>query len=413
MPDTPLRNRLSALLAQRPPRHTLPQAFYTDPEIFEFDLREIYGRSWLLIGLETEIPDPGSYLAMTIGRSPILLLRGQDGVLRGFFNTCRHRGAQILADGCGHAQRLLCPYHQWMYDDTGALRGAGRMPREFDKSAHGLRPIHVRTVAGTVYVCLAAEPPEFDAFHDHLAPMLAGHDLGNAKLAAECTLFERGNWKLVMENARECYHCGAGHPELARSFPTDVRGNFSTAGMVDLPGFIARMEALGLPSAAVQGEWWQASRFPLRDGNVSMTMDGTPCVAKPLCHVNGGDVGSLRWALEPHCFAHAVGDFLIIFSALPLAPQETLVVAKWYVHKDAEEGVDYTRDGLMHVWNETNLQDRALVELNQRGVNSLGYVPGPYSEASESLAIGFTDWYVNSVARRIGAAAPVQKLVDA
>jgi len=183
--------------------------------------------------------------------------------------------------------------------------------------------------------------------------------------------------------------------------------------MVDLPGFIARMEALGLPSAAVQGEWWQASRFPLRDGNVSMTMDGTPCVAKPLCHVNGGDVGSLRWALEPHCFAHAVGDFLIIFSALPLAPQETLVVAKWYVHKDAEEGVDYTRDGLMHVWNETNLQDRALVELNQRGVNSLGYVPGPYSEASESLAIGFTDWYVNSVARRIGVAAPALKLVDA
>lgn len=157
------------------------------------------------------------------------------------------------------------------------------------------------------------------------------------------------------------------------------------------------MEGLGLPCGPVEGSWWQASRFALREGNVSMTLDGAPCVKKPLCAANGGDVGSLRWALEPHNFCHAAGDFLIMFTAIPLAPEETLVTVKWLVHKDAVEGVDYTTDTLTHVWNETNLQDRALVENNQRGVNSVGYVPGPYSPISEALALRFTNWYDDRV----------------
>ena len=396
--EAAIRETIGALMATRRPGHTLPQAFYRDPDIFEFDLRELHGRAWLMLGFEVEIPDPGSYMAVTIGRTPIIVLRGQDGALRGFFNSCRHRGAQIIPDGCGRTARLMCPYHQWIYDETGMLRGAGRMPRDFDRSAHGLIPIHVRTVAGTIYVCMAEEAPDFEDFHDHLAAMLEPHDLLNAKIAATATLIERGNWKLVMENARECYHCSARHPQLATSFPTDARANFESAGQADLARFVAEMEALGLRCGPAEGAWWQASRFALRTGNVSMSIDGGPCVKKPMCTVNGGDVGSLRWALEPHSFTHALGDFVFSFSAIPLAPEETLVVAKWLVHKDAQEGVDYDEAGLIQVWNETNYQDRELVETNQRGVNSIGYVPGPYSLSSESLALRFTDWYAGRVA---------------
>jgi Rieske 2Fe-2S family protein len=385
------------LMATRRPGHSLPGAFYNDPAIFDFDLREIFGKSWLLVGFEVEVTAPGSYLAVTIGRSPIVVLRGQDGELRGFFNSCRHRGAQILPDGCGTAARLMCPYHQWMYDDHGALRGAGRMPRDFDRSQHGLKPIHVRTVAGTVYVCLADDAPDFTEFHDKLAPMLAPHGMLNAKVAAQATLVERGNWKLVMENARECYHCSARHPQLAVSFPTDARGNFLKSERPDIPDFKQQMESMGLPSEPIEGPWWQASRFALREGNESITIDGKPCVKVPMCTVNGGDVGSMRWALEPHSFCHALGDFTFMFIALPVAPEETIVIAKWLVHKDAQEGIDYTLDDLVNVWNETNLQDRDLVENNQRGVNSIGYQPGPYSQSSESLAIRFVDWYTDQV----------------
>jgi Rieske 2Fe-2S family protein len=389
--------KIAALLETRRPGHNLPQPFYTDRDIFEFDMREIYGKSWLLIGFEIEMPSPGSYLALTIGRSPIVILRGQDGVLRGFFNSCRHRGAQILADGCGEARRLICPYHQWMYDDRGTLKGAAKMPADFDKSAHGLKPIHVRAVAGTVYACLAETPPDFQDFAEKMAPLLAPHDLLNAKIAHQYTLTERGNWKLVMENGRECYHCAARHPELTPSFPIDAGGHFETSGHVDLHAFEHRMTALGLPCGPVDGGWWQAVRFPLRAGFASMSMDGAPCVKKPMCAINGGDIGSMRWALEPHSFAHALGDFTFMFSALPVGPEETLVVAKWLVHKDAVEGVDYDLDNLLRVWNETNLQDRELVENNQRGVNSSGFVPGPFSEQSESLALRFVDWYDSRV----------------
>ena len=107
-------------------------------------------RQWIQAGLESEIPNPGDYLTMTVGASPIVILRNQDGGIAGFFNTCRHRGAQICA-GQGHARRLVCPYHQWTYDLGGKLLKAGRMQDDFDVSAYQLRPVRIETVAGLTW----------------------------------------------------------------------------------------------------------------------------------------------------------------------------------------------------------------------------------------------------------------------
>ena len=134
-------------------------------------------------------------------------------------------------------------------------------------------------------------------------------------------------------------------------------------------------------------------RFALNEGCVSMTEDGRTCVQKMMCPTGDGDIGSLRWALEPNSFVHAAGDFLFMFTAMPTGPNETIVTSKWLVHKDAVEGVDYDLDRLTSLWTKTNLQDRALAENNQRGVNSLGYIPGPYSPEAEGLLIRFVDWY--------------------
>jgi Rieske 2Fe-2S family protein len=196
-----------------------------------------------------------------------------------------------------------------------------------------------------------------------------------------------------MENARECYHCPGSHPELARSFPTAASGHFDYGDDPTLDTFNARMADLGLPVGPVEGTWWQAMRFALNTGYVSMTVDGLPAVSRPMCPVSGGDIGSLRWSVEPHSFSHAFSDHLFMFSAMPLAPDQTLVTAKWLVHKDAVEGVDYDLERLSQLWTLTNLQDRDLVETNQRGVSSPGYRPGPYSPDAESLALRFTDWY--------------------
>ena len=397
--------RIRALLDARRPGHTLPQPFYVDPEIYRFDLEAIYGRSWIMIGFEAEIPVPGAYLATTIGASPIVIVRDRSGTVRGFFNSCRHRGAQICENGHGKSARLVCPYHQWTYALDGTLIHAGRMQESFDPSQHALVPIHVELVAGTIYACIAETPPDFTAFREGLTPLLAPHDLANAKVAHQSTLVEKANWKLVMENGRECYHCDAKHPELSFTFPTGTSKNFDYNGDPRLAAFNARMAEAGLPVGPVEGTWFQAIRFPLNEGCVSMSEDGRSCVTKLMCEAGGGDIGSMRWALEPHSFAHAVGDFVFMFSAMPTGPQETVVTSKWLVHKEAQEGVDYEVDALAHLWTTTNLQDRDLAENNQRGVNGAGYRPGPYSEEAEELVRRFVDWYCDKARSFVDANA--------
>ena len=386
-------HRIQSLLAQRRPGHTLPQAFYADPAIFAFDMQAIYGRSWIMAGFEVELPTPGCTLALTVGRSPVVIVRGRDNTLRAFHNSCRHRGAQICADGAAKRPRLVCPYHQWAYDLEGKLVHAARMADDFDPAEHALQPVALRIVAGTIYICLSPAPPEFDSFAQAFEPMIAPHQLGQAKLAHQATLVEKANWKLVMENARECYHCASNHPELAVTFPIGRKQLSQDEQRHLTESFSARMEEQGLPSGPAEGAWWQAGRFPLNEGTRSMTMDGQPCVARTIGRVGNGDVGSLRWALEPHSFAHALGDYVFMFSAMPIAPEETVVTAKWLVSADAVEGADYTVPRLTELWDRTNLQDRALAENNQRGVMSAGYTPGPYSPEAESLVMRFTDWY--------------------
>ncbi len=401
--------RIRRLLDQRRPGHSLPQAFYTDPDILQFDMEAIYGRSWIMAGFEAELPEPGCTLALTIGRNPVVVVRGRDGALRAFHNSCRHRGAQICAPGAARRPRLVCPYHQWSYDLEGHLVNAPRMPDWFQASEHSLRPVALRTVAGTVYICLDEQPPQFDDFHDRFEPMLAPHQLGRAKVAHVATLVEKANWKLVMENARECYHCAVNHPELSVTFPVGRRSLSQEEQASLQTGFAARMAEQGLPCGPEEGSWWQAGRFSLNPGTSSLTLDGQPCVKRTIGDVGNGDVGSLRWALEPHSFAHALGDYVFMFSAMPTGPEETVVTAKWLVSADAVEGEDYTVAGLTELWDRTNLQDRELAENNQRGVNSQGFVPGPYSEQAESLVLRFVDWYCDTTRRYLDTHAPARE----
>jgi Rieske 2Fe-2S family protein len=153
------------------------------------------------------------------------------------------------------------------------------------------------------------------------------------------------------------------------------------------------MAAFDLPIGPVEGDWWQAMRFPVNDGAITLSMDGKPACNKLMCDIAQGDIGTMRWALEPHSFIHATCDTVFMFSAMPTGPEETVVTSKWLVHKDAVEGVDYTIDGLTELWTKTNLQDLDLCENNQAGVNSRGYVPGPYCEETEQLVMRFADWY--------------------
>src|SRR5258706_2236462 len=251
---------ISALLRTRPAGHSLPQAFYTSAAAFEFDLAAIFGKSWLFAGFEAEVREPGDYLSFLVGRWPVIILRGRDGELRAFHNSCRHRGSILCKPGQGSAARLVCPYHRWTYGLDGRLLAAGRMPDDFQKSEHGLKPVHLETIAGAIFICLAETPPDIATMRRDLTPLLAPHNLQHAKLAYQSTLVEYANWKLVMENGRECYHCATGHPELSHTFPVNASAYFDLDGE-QARAFEARMTDLRLPIGPVGEDWRQTVRL--------------------------------------------------------------------------------------------------------------------------------------------------------
>jgi len=385
-------------LKNRKPRHALPQQFYVDPDIYRVDIEEIFYRHWMFVGTSCEVASPGDYFTISIGGSPIIVLRDEAGVIRAFHNSCRHRGSRICVDDKGKASTLVCPYHQWTYSLSGNLLSGHLSQSDFDQRLYSLKPIHLATVGGIIFVCLAETAPDFALHRSAVEPYLAPQNLENAKLACEMHWPVRGNWKLMVENSRECYHCRVQHPELMRTFETlDYR-------QIDVAHaeLRKRCAAAGLPAALNLGEDFQVLRVPFAEGIASVTMDGRPAVSGSLGTLPIKDAGSVRWAHFPSLYANIYADHAFLLRMLPIGPQESVLTGKWLVPTDAVPGRDYTVDDLTHVWAITNAQDKLLIERNQEGVNSRGYEPGPYSEKDEPGVIRFVDWYCSVIERQLG-----------
>ena len=391
---------LAQLLHTRKPNHSLPGRFYTDPDAFQLDLEAVFYKQWLFAGCTSEVENPGQYLTLEIGPTSVIVARGNDGELRGFHNTCRHRGFRLCENERGQAKSFVCPYHRWTYRLDGSLAYTPYMPDDFDRATHGLRPVHVRAMSGQIFVSLADTPPDFSHYAELVTPMLAPHGLEHARVAHRDRMVVHGNWKLMMENSRECYHCATQHRDLMRTF-LDIYDWSDPAAATEIRAFHERCEAAGLLCAIAEGPEFRASRLPFTHGAISITMDGKPAVARLLGRVPHNDIGSLRWVHYPTVFNHALGDYAVMIQMLPLDPQRTAVTTTWLVNPEAVEGRDYDLENLTRVWLTTNAEDGALVERNQRGVNSAGYLPGPYSPALEAGVIKFVDWYCEQVGHHL------------
>lgn len=396
--------KIYAGLKGRKPGYTLPQEFYVDPDIYRLDLEQIYYREWLFAGHDCEIKQPGDYFTLQVGDYPVIVVRGIDGTIRAFHNSCRHRGSRICAHERGSSVRLVCPYHNWSYDLDGRLLFARDMKKPFDPATYHLKPVACESVGGYVYICLSHEPPDFETFRATVAPYFEPHRLKDAKLAFESTIVENGNWKLVWENNRECYHCAPNHPELCRTFPEapSVTGVDGGDDDPEVAAHWARMDRAHLPSRLKLSEdgKYRVTRMPLL--GESYTLSGKPAVTRPLSPgVTEPMIGSLLLFNYPTLWNHVLGDHAITFRVLPLGPKQTQVTTKWLVNADAVEGVDYSLKELTEVWLATNDQDRRIVEENQIGVSSPAYEPGPYSQKHEGGVIQFIDWYAGAMERAL------------
>ena len=397
-------DRLRSALKSRRRGYTLPRDFYVDPEFYRLDLETIFYRDWLFVGHDCELARPGDYITCQIGDYPIMVVRARDGSIRAFHNTCRHRGSRICSAERGSAVRLVCPYHNWSYDLDGRLLFARDVAKPFDPSALGLKRIACESAAGYVFVCLSSDPPDFASFRATMAPYVEPHRLAHAKVAFESTIVENGNWKLVWENNRECYHCTANHPELCRTFPETPTAS-GIDGALKNPLNAAhwdRMEKAGLASRfqlSPDGQF-RLTRMALLDDAVSYTMSGAAAVARPLsAEVTEPAIGSLLIFHYPSMWNHVLGDHAVTFRVQPMGPKQTKVTTKWLVNAEAVEGVDYSLKELTEVWLATNNQDRQIVEENQIGVSSLAFEPGPYNSVHENGVIQFVDWYAGAMER--------------
>lgn len=400
------KDRIASLLDQRRSGHSLPRDFYVDEDIHRADLRAVFETDWIFACSAVEIPRPGDYLTLRIGDNPIVILRDRDGQVVAFHNTCRHRGSQICLKEKGRANRLVCPYHQWVYDLDGSLIHARQMPDDFDTTGFDLAPVHVEQVCGMVYICLADQPPSLDRFRDGVTPYIAPHMPERTKVAHVSTVIEDANWKLVIENNRECYHCAANHPELLVSMvefalPDDPQ---VAAQFQDLMArSTARWDALDLPHKPADGGIeFRCIRLPFNENTLSFTLDGKPACRKLLGEFTEPDLGSVRMFRVPNNWNHFLSDHILHFRVLPLSANRTELRTTWLVHEDAVEGVDYDLEHLTAVWTATNDEDSTLARNNHRGVLSSAYRPGPYAP-SEFMLTHFTDWYAGKMADYTGS----------
>ncbi|RJS94410.1 aromatic ring-hydroxylating dioxygenase subunit alpha [Salinisphaera sp. Q1T1-3] len=406
------------MLQARDRNFSLPQPFYNDEQLFALDMQNIFEKEWLFAGMTCEIPKKGCFLTVNVGDNSVVVVRGEEDSIRAFHNVCRHRGSRLCSKASGKVAKLVCPYHQWTYELDGKLLFAGTdMGSDFDMSAYGLKPVHVRTHGGFIFICLADEPPALDDFGDALSEYVGPHGMDNVKVVAESDIIEKANWKLVIENNRECYHCNGAHPELLNSLyqfddTEDPRATPEYKQVVERKQ--NDWESEGVPWRLQRfGQQNRITRTPLVEGTVSMTPDGQQGVGQLMGRLTSPDMGSLRILHLPNSWNHVMGDHAVVFRVIPIGPQETRVTTKWLVNADNQEGVDYDPETLRKVWDATNDQDRQLAEENQRGINSLAYEPGPYSETFEFGIIDFLDWYSQRMLSNLQGLEPELKLANA
>ncbi len=401
---------IPGLIAARRPNHNLPAPFYVDPAAHDADMKLIYGRHWLFVASGPELPEPGDYVTVQIGQNSVILVRDDDGRVAAYHNVCRHRGSRLLLDAKGITGNLVCPYHQWTYDLGGKLIHAELFPECVAGDRHNLKPVAVRDMAGLIYVCLSESPPaDFDDMAAEVAPYLAPHAIDRCKVAHQEDIVEEGNWKLTIENNRECYHCG-GHPELLKSL-------FHFFGDYDIPAhqqddhdrFIrtrAEMAAIwdeaGLPWRPIEKlsgrpTGFRTERLALDGPGESYTLDARRACRKLVGGFTNARLGTLHLHTQPNAWFHFLGDHAVTFSVLPLAANRTALRTTWLVDRDAVEGVDYDVPNLTAVWRATNQQDQNFVSWSQAGAASDAFEPGPYS-AAEYMVDAFCTWYTERLA---------------
>ena len=345
---------------------TLPAEAYTSQAVFDWESMHLFEQGWVCVGRSDELAHPGDQRAFRIGDEGILAVRGNDGELRGFYNTCRHRGHELLEPGASRNLRAIkCPYHAWVYSLEGALGAAPRFGAldGFDKTEYPLIAARIREWRGWIFVNAGGTALEFDQNVGNLDELLAPWEVERL-LVAETHGYEiAANWKTITENYHECYHCPSIHPALCDVTPVDSGQNFAHDGL------------------------WVGGNMDLKDFADTMSLTGKSGGVP----IRGLDEGQRRevfyFGLFPNLLISLHPDYVMTHRIEPLGPGRTKVECQWLFPPEAFERPHFSSAYASEFWDITNREDWLACESVYRGLQSEGFHQGPFARSEDEVHI--------------------------
>ena len=363
---TPIdRESLAQSLAPFGHSITLPAEAYTDESVFRWEQDRFLDRSWVCVGRSDDLHDPGDQRAVPLGRESVLLVRGEDGVLRPFYNVCRHRGHELLpVGGEARGKFVRCPYHAWAYGLDGELRGAPGFGKAegFDKTEHPLVSMRIVQWHGWIFANASGDAPPFGEHVGNLEELVLNYSCEELVVAARHDYEIAANWKILAENYHECYHCSSIHPELCKvSPPTSGGDNLEPEGA------------------------WIGGPMDLYDGVETISLDGKSHAPNLPPLYEGQDRTVYYFQLFPNLLISLHPDYVMTHRLQPLAPDRTAVECEWLFSPEAIAREGFDPSYASNFWDVTNRQDWHACEAVQKGVSSRGYRRGPLSPREDAV----------------------------
>lgn len=343
---------------------TLPAEAYVSEEVFAWERSHLFEGSWVCVGRSDDLARPGDRRAFRAGAEEVLVVRDTDGVLRGFFNVCRHRGHQLLEPGpCVNATVIRCPYHAWVYGLDGRLKGAPRYGEVegFDKSDYRLIETRVSEWHGWLFVNASGDAPGLSGHVGNLDGLVSPYEPERLVSGARHDYVVASNWKIVHENYHECYHCPSIHPELCRVTPPDSGENMHPEGA------------------------WAGGTMDLMDHADTMSLDGKShgVMLRGLDATRRRQV--LYFGLFPNLLISLHPDYVMTHRMEPLSTERTRIECEWLFAPESFEQDGFDPSYASDFWDLTNKQDWRATESVRRGVASRGYRQGPLSPVEDAV----------------------------
>jgi Rieske 2Fe-2S family protein len=357
----------------------LPASWYHDPAHYRRELEVFWYRKWIAVARAEEIPGAGDYRVVDVGTQSIVVVRGEDGELRAFHNTCRRRGSILCtaAQGAFARGRIVCPYHAWTYDLAGRLIATPRRMAtpDFAHEKFPLYAVAAATWGGFVFVHLAGRrAPPLAATLGDLPARFARYALGSLRIGKRIVSDVGANWKFIAENFSECFHCPPVHPELCR-----IVTAYRDAGAWGL-----HRDARGRPTAETTPEYKPGAR--------TLTLDGTATIA-PFRGLNAAERNTLYVPamLPPSLFLNVHPDYVNAHLMVPTGPESVRIVYDWLFEPEAIASASFDLDHYVALWDVTNKQDARNCEWQQRGSRSREFRHG-YFVPQEFDCHRFAEW---------------------